>query len=93
MKYDWSTGEAIGKTAAVLLGSSTVYLVFCVFCVTALPVSQDVALATGILAGFPVWIGAMCYAVLAKTTVRAWGAILTATVLIGSVAALAKFAL
>ena len=91
MKYSWTTTEAWGKTAAVLLASAALYVAFCVFCVTALPVQQDVALATGILAGFPVWIGAMCYAVLARTTLRAWAVLLGLTLLLGGAAALFRF--
>ena len=91
MKYNWTTVEAWGKTGAVLLASAAVYVVFCVFCVTGLPVDQDVALATGILAGFPVWVGSMCYAVLARTTLRAWGVLLSATCILGAAAALIRY--
>jgi hypothetical protein len=88
MKYHWTTAEAWGKTSAVLLASAAVYLAFCVFCVTGLPMAQDVALATGILAGFPVWVGAMCYAVLARTPARAWVVLLGAACFLGGSAAL-----
>ena len=81
MKYDWTTVEAWGKTGAVIIASTILYLSFSVFSVTVLPVRQDAALATGILFGFPVWIGAMCYAMLARTTGRAWGVLLAVTVL------------
>ncbi len=72
MKYDWTTAEAWGKTSATLLASTALYLAFCVACVTGMPVAQDVGLALGVLGGFPVWVGAACYAVLARTLVRAW---------------------
>lgn len=72
MKYNWSTTEAWGKTGAALLLSTAVYVAFCSFCVTGVPVAQDVGLALGILGGFPVWVSAMYYAVLARTIVRAW---------------------
>lgn len=91
MKYNWTTVEAWGKTGAVLLASTGLYLAFCVFCVTGLPAGQDVALATGILAGFPVWIGAMCYAVLARTPLRAWIVLLAVALLFAGGAALAWF--
>lgn len=81
MKYEWSTSEAWGKTGAVLLGSTALYLAFCVFCVTAVPAAQDVALALGILGGFPVWIGAMCYTVVARTAPRAWIVLIGAALL------------
>lgn len=88
MKYNWTTAEAWGKTSAALLASSALYGVFCVFCVTALPVDQDLALATGILAGFPVWVGGVCYAVLARSAARAWTGLLGAALLLGSAAVL-----
>lgn len=72
MKYNWSTAEAWGKTGAALLLSTAVYVAFCSFCVTGVPVAQDVGLALGILCGFPVWVAAIYYAVLAHTVVRAW---------------------
>jgi hypothetical protein len=72
MKHDWTTAEAWGKTGAVLLASTGLYAAFCVFCVLALPVRPDVGLAAGALVGVPLWIAAMCYAVLARTSLRAW---------------------
>lgn len=89
MKYDWTTAEAWGRAGAALLASSVLYVVFCVFCVTALPAEQDLALATGILMGFPVWIGAMCYAVLARTPIRAWVGLLGAALVLGGCTVLA----
>lgn len=82
MKYDWTTAEAWGKIGAVLLPSTAVYLAFSVFCVAALPVEQDTRLALAVLAGFPVWIGAMYYAVLARTVARAWVVLGTAALLL-----------
>lgn len=73
MKYNWTNSEAWGKAGAALLLGNAVYVAFCVFCVTALPVSADIGIATGVMGGFPVWVGAMYYAVLARTVVRAWG--------------------
>jgi len=90
MKHHWTPVEAWGKTGAVLLASTALYLTFCVFCVTALPVGQDSALATGILGGFPVWVAAMCYAVLARTTARAWVVLLAITALFAAGAVLAS---
>ena len=72
MKYNWTTAEAWSKTGAVLLASTGFYATFCVFCVLALPVRRDVGLAAGALVGLPLWIAAMCYAVLARTSLRAW---------------------
>lgn len=82
MKYGWTTAEAWGKTGAVFLASTALYLSFCVFCGTAMPVARDVAVTTGLLVGFPVWVGAMCYAVLARTTRRAWGVLLAAALVL-----------
>lgn len=90
MKYDWTTAEAWGKTGAVLLASTALYVAFCVFCVTGLPLAQNVAIATGLLVGFPVWIGSMCYAVLARSTMRAWLVLLVITLLLGGGAFLAE---
>jgi hypothetical protein len=73
MKYNWTTAEAWGKTAAALLLGTAVYMAFCVFCVVVLPVGADVGIAAGVLGGFPVWVGAVYYAVLARTVARAWG--------------------
>lgn len=72
MKYDWTTAEAWGKTGAALLASTMLSLASYIACVTVLPVAQDVGLAIGVLAGLPVWVGTACYAVLARTVVRAW---------------------
>lgn len=84
MKHDWSTAEAWGKTSAALLASTALYVAFCVFCVVGLPVAQQPALATGVVGGFVVWIAAMCYAVLARTPLRAWGVLLgSALALVG----------
>lgn len=91
MKHDWTTAEAWGKTGAVLLASSALYVAFCVFCVAGLPVGTDVSMATGILVGFPVWIGSMCYAVLARSTMHAWLVLLAATLLLGGGAVLVGF--
>jgi len=91
MKYDWTTAEAWGRTGAVLLASTALYLAFCVVCVAGVPVTEDVGLALGILGGFPVWIGSACYAVLAPTVWRAWGVLLAAAGLLGGGAALVLF--
>jgi len=72
MKHNWTTGEAWGKTGAVLLASTALYVVFCTFCVLALPVGRDGGLVAGALVGLPLWIASMCYAVLARTSLRAW---------------------
>jgi hypothetical protein len=82
MKYDWTTAEAWGKSSAALIASTVLYLSFCVACVTGVPMEKDVGLAIGALAGFPVWIGAACYAVLARTMVRAWGFLLGISLLL-----------
>jgi hypothetical protein len=87
MKHDWTTAEAWGRTGAALLASTALYLAFCVVLVTGLPLSQDAALALGILGGFPVWIGSACYAVLARSVVRAWCVLVGAAVLLGGWAA------
>jgi hypothetical protein len=85
MKYDWTRAEAWGKIGATLVPSTAVYVAFCVFCVTALPVARDVGLAAGVLAGFPVWVGAAYYAVLARTVARAWiGPGVVALLLVGA---------
>ncbi|WP_103020741.1 hypothetical protein [Salinibacter altiplanensis] len=89
MKYSWTPIEVWSRTGAVLLASTALYLAFCVFCVTGMPVGQDVAVATGVLIGFPVWVGAMCYAVLARTALRAWGILLGIAFVLGGCAALA----
>jgi hypothetical protein len=86
MKYDWTTAEAWGKTTALLLGSPIVYVSFCVACAIAAPLPQNIGLATGILAGLPVWVGTMYFAILARGVGRAWlGVGATALFLIGSV--------
>jgi hypothetical protein len=86
MKYDWSTGEAWGKAGAGLLLGTALYLAFCSVCATSVPVAQDVALALGVLGGFPVWVGGIYYAVLSKTVVRAWLVLGTMTgLLVGAV--------
>ncbi|WP_103018893.1 hypothetical protein [Salinibacter altiplanensis] len=72
MKYDWSTAEAWGKAGAGLLLGTVLYIAFCSFCATSVPVAQDVALVLGLLGGFPVWVGGIYYAVLSQTVVRAW---------------------
>jgi hypothetical protein len=71
MKHDWTTDEAWGRIGAALLGSTALYLAFCLVLATGLPLTQDVSLTLGILGGFPVWIGSACYAVLARSAVRA----------------------
>ena len=90
MKYNWTTAEAWGKTAAVLLLGAAVYGAFCVFCVTALPVGADVGIAAGVLGGFPVWVGAMYYAVLARTVTRAWGVLGGAALLLAGASLVAE---
>lgn len=90
MKHSWTTAEAWGKGSAVLVASALLYAAFCVFCVTGLPVSSDLAMAVGILGGFPVWIGAMCYAVLARSATRAWGALCALALALGAGALLAE---
>jgi hypothetical protein len=86
MKYDWTTAEAWGKAGAALLLGTAVYGAFCAFCVTVLPVRPAVGIAAGVLGGFPVWVGAVYYAVLARTVVRAWGVLGSAALLLtGSV--------
>ncbi|MFP4229493.1 MAG: hypothetical protein ACLFTE_11795 [Salinivenus sp.] len=89
MKYDWTTAEAWGKTSAALLAGTALYLAFCVACVTGMPVEQDVGMAIGVLGGFPVWVGAACYAALARTTARAWYVPLGIALLLAGWAALA----
>lgn len=91
MKYDWTTTEAWGRSSAALLASTVLYLSFCVTCVTGGPVEQDVGLAIGVLAGFPVWVGAACYAVLARTPARAWGVLLGISLLLTGWAVFALF--
>lgn len=88
MKHDWSTAEAWGRTGTALLGSTALSLAFCVVLVTGLPLAQDTGLALGILGGFPVWIGSACYAVLARSAVRAWLVLFGAAGLVGGWAAL-----
>lgn len=88
MKHDWTTAEAWGRTGAALLGSTALYLAFCVVLVTGLPLAQDTGLALGILGGFPVWIGSACYAVLARSVVHAWLVLVGAAALLGGGAAL-----
>jgi len=89
MKYNWTSIEAWSKTGAVLLASTALYLAFGVFCVVALPVGQDVAVAAGLLVGLLVWVGAMVYAVLARTALRAWGVPLGLALVLGGGALLA----
>jgi hypothetical protein len=89
MKHDWTTSEAWGKTSAALLGSTALYLAFCVVCVTALPVGPQGGMALGIVAGFPVWVGGVCYAVLARSVARAWGVLIGAAGLLAGWAVLA----
>jgi len=88
MKYNWTPIEAWSKTGAALLAGTAVYLAFCVVCVVGLPLATDAALATGILGGFPVWVGAMVYAVLARTALRAWVVLLGLALVLGGWAVL-----
>ncbi|PSQ97891.1 MAG: hypothetical protein BRD55_00350 [Bacteroidetes bacterium SW_9_63_38] len=88
MKHDWTTVEAWGRTSAALLASTALSLAFCVILVTGLPPTRDVGLALGVLGGFPVWVGAACYAVLSRTAGRAWMVLLSATTLLGGWAVL-----
>jgi len=82
MKHDWTSAEAWGRIGAALLGSTALYLAFCIVLATSLPLTQDVGLALGILGGFPVWIGSACYAVLARSVVRAGLVLVAAAVLL-----------
>jgi hypothetical protein len=90
MKYNWTTTEAWGKAGAALLLGTAVYGAFCVFCVTVLPVRPDVGITVGVLAGFPVWVGAMYYAVLARTVIRAWSVLGVAALLLSGSALFAE---
>lgn len=89
MKYHWTSVEAWGKTGAALLASTALYLAFGIFCLVGLPVGEDLAVATGLLVGLPVWVGAMVYAVLARTVLRAWGVLLGLALILGGGALLA----
>ena len=42
MKHDWTTDEAWGRIGAALLGSTALYLAFCLVLATSLPLTQDV---------------------------------------------------
>ncbi|PEN11315.1 hypothetical protein CRI94_16135 [Longibacter salinarum] len=84
MKYDWTTAEAFGRGSASLLASSALFVAFSYLCVTALPVAHSTGMAIGIMAGFPLWVGAGCYAVLARTSVRAWVVLAGATLLLSA---------
>jgi hypothetical protein len=90
MKYNWTTIEAWGKAGAALLLGTAVYGAFCVFCVTALPVRPDLGIAAGVLGGFPVWVGAAYYAVLARTVIRAWSVLGVAALLLAGSALFAE---
>ena len=72
MKYAWTRTDAWGKGLAVVLASPLVYFAFGAFCSACLPVSPTAATAVGVVLGFPVWVGAMCASVVARSTVRAW---------------------
>jgi len=89
MKYNWTPIEAWSKTGAALLGGTALYLAFGVFCVVALPVGQVVAVAAGLLVGLLVWVGAMVYAVLARTALRAWAVLMGLVLVLGGWAVLA----
>lgn len=90
MKYHWTPVEACGKTGAALLGSTALYLAFGIFCLVGLPVGEEMAVVTGLLAGFLVWVGAMVYAVLARTALRAWSVLLGLALILGGGAFLAS---
>lgn len=91
MKYDWNTAEAWSKTGAALLGGGLLTVAFCVLCGLWLPTEGEIGTATGVLLSFPVWVGAMCYAVLARSGLRAWTALLGGTLLVGGLAGVAPY--
>ncbi len=88
MKYDWTRTEAWGKTAAVFVAGLACYLAFSAFCGVCLPIGQNAAITVGVLGGFPVWVGAMCYAMLARSARRAWGVLLGIALILGGSAVL-----
>ena len=72
MKYRWTRSEAWGKGLAVVLVPPLVYVAFGAFCGACLPLGAAAATAVGVVLGFPVWVGAMCASLLARSTARAW---------------------
>ena len=88
MKYDWTQSAAWGKTSAMIVGGLACYLAFSAFCGVCLPFGQPAAITVGVLGGFPVWVGAMCYAVLARSVWRAWGGLLGISLVLGGSAVL-----
>lgn len=91
MKYDWNTAEAWSKTGAALLGGGLLTVAFCVLCGLWLPTEGEVGTATGVLLSFPVWVGAMCYAVLARTALRAWIVLGSITLLLAGLGGVAPY--
>lgn len=90
MKYSWNQLEAWAKTFAVLLLSALVYFSFSAFVGACLPVERSLAVAVGLLTGFPAWIAAMCYAVLARSGRRAWAVLVLLVVVFGLSVTLTK---
>lgn len=88
MKYDWTQREAWGKTMAMVVAGLLCYLAFSAFCGVCLPVGQNTAIVVGVLGGFPVWVGGMCYAMLARSVWRAWGVLLGLSLVLGGSALL-----
>jgi hypothetical protein len=90
MKHNWTAAEAWSRGSAALFASSALYVAFSVACVTALPVSAGAGIAIGILAGFPLWVAAAMYAVLARTPTRAWLVLAGVTVFLSGCAVLGQ---
>ena len=83
MKYDWTRVDAGGRIAAVLIACPLLYAAFNIFCIFVLPAAPELSLAIAVVGGFPISTAAMCYAMLARTSRRAWTVLLTITLLLG----------
>ena len=92
MKHTWNRAEAWGKTLALFLASTLVYFAYSAFLGLCLPVEQSLAVAVGVLTGFPAWVAAMCYAMLARNGRWAWAGLLGVAILLGLCVTLVKIA-
>lgn len=75
MKHPWTRSEAWGKGTAAVFGGFLAFLGFTLglpilFSRAALPLEPALAAVT--IAGFPLWMTLMVWAILARSGARAW---------------------
>jgi len=89
MKHDWTKGEALGKSTAILLCGFVAFILFGLALGTGLPllgIRVEVAVAISVVLSVPMWCALALWALLAPSGRGAWLRLGAAATLFAAVA-------